>query len=144
VTLPTGEEKESEMVRTITQTELPVFDGQRYYGVIKSYNERRGFGFVACEETARIFGRDVYLSKEEASQLAKEPIVSGADSPAKSAVEEGQPPLKEGDFVSFQVQKKHRGLSSGSVSETTKAAARLCASRNIAEGRRRGQDRRER
>lgn len=80
--------------------------GPCYFGVIKSYNERRGFGFVACEETARIFGRDVYLSKEEASQLAKEPIVSGEVAPAP---EEGQPPLKEGDFVSFQVQRSTEG-----------------------------------
>lgn len=95
------------MVRNAIPSE-PVFDGQRYYGVIKSYNERRGFGFVACEETARIWGRDVYLSKEEVNQLAKEPIVSGGVSPSQSA-EDGQPSLKEGDFVSFQVQKSTEG-----------------------------------
>lgn len=75
------------------------------YGVIKSYNERRGFGFVACEETAASYGRDVYLSKEEVSQmndkLSKDASASAA--PDASAA------LKEGDFVSFQVQKSTEG-----------------------------------
>jgi len=80
--------------------------GPSYYGIIKSYNERRGFGFVACEETARSFGRDVYLSKDEAALLAKEPVV-GSSAPAP--IEDGQPPLKEGDFVQFQVQRSLEG-----------------------------------
>lgn len=40
-----------------------------YLGAVKSYNERRGFGFIACAETSTEFGRDVYMSKLEA-QLA--------------------------------------------------------------------------
>lgn len=32
-------------------------------GVVKSYNDRRGFGFLACTETADCFGRDVYMPK---------------------------------------------------------------------------------
>jgi len=80
--------------------------GPCYYGVIKSYNERRGFGFVACEETARIFGRDVYLSKEEAMQLAKAPL----SEVTAIAVDVAIAPLKEGDYVSFQVQKSTEGF----------------------------------
>ena len=34
-----------------------------YLGVVKSYNDRRGFGFLACTETADRFGRDVYMPK---------------------------------------------------------------------------------
>jgi cold shock CspA family protein len=34
-------------------------------GVVKSYNDRRGFGFLACTETADRFGRDVYMPKAE-------------------------------------------------------------------------------
>ena len=34
-----------------------------YLGVVKSYNDRRGFGFLACAETADRFGRDVYMPK---------------------------------------------------------------------------------
>merc|ERR1719311_910045 len=62
-------------------------DAEYFAGVIKSYNDRRGFGFLACEETARRFGRDVYLSKVE-SQVA---------------IAEGESPLKEGDHVQFAV-----------------------------------------
>lgn len=85
-----------------------------YYGVIKSYNERRGFGFVACEETARRFGRDVYLSKEEATVLSKEPVLgsasaAAAEAPAAAADGSNQLPLKEGDFVQFQVQRSTEG-----------------------------------
>ena len=35
----------------------------RLPGVVKSYNDRRGFGFLACTETADRFGRDVYMPK---------------------------------------------------------------------------------
>merc|ERR1719171_1094893 len=58
-----------------------------FAGVIKSYNDRRGFGFLACEETARRFGRDVYLSKIE----------------SQAAIAEGEHPLKEGDHCQFAV-----------------------------------------
>lgn len=62
-------------------------DAEYFAGVIKSYNERRGFGFLACDETAQRFGRDVYLSKVESS----------------AAIQEGEEPLKEGDHVMFAV-----------------------------------------
>jgi len=81
-------------------------DGPAFYGVIKSYNERRGFGFVACEETARRFGRDVYLSKEEAVILAQERIVGLPPAPGS---EDGGLPIREGDFVQFQVQRSTEG-----------------------------------
>merc|ERR1719387_2831309 len=62
-------------------------DAEYFAGVIKSYNDRRGFGFLACEETARRFGRDVYLSKVE----------------SQAAIADGVEPLKEGDHVQFAV-----------------------------------------
>jgi len=43
-----------------------------YLGVVKSYNDRRGFGFLACAETAARYGRDVYMPKAEAAQAAAE------------------------------------------------------------------------
>ncbi|CAK0826986.1 unnamed protein product [Prorocentrum cordatum] len=43
-----------------------------YTGHIKSYNDRRGFGFIACQETAKRFGRDVYIAKTEAQLAAAE------------------------------------------------------------------------
>lgn len=86
-------------------------DAEKFYGVIKSYNERRGFGFVACEETARRYGRDVYLSKEEGAALIKEPVVGLPPASGSSGEhEEGKPPVKEGDFVQFQVQKSTEGF----------------------------------
>jgi cold shock CspA family protein len=40
-----------------------------YVGTVKSYNERRGFGFIACADTVTLYGRDVYMARAEA-QLA--------------------------------------------------------------------------
>eukprot|EP00746_Dinoflagellata_sp_MGD_P142335 gnl/MRDRNA2_/MRDRNA2_75317_c0_seq1.p1 gnl/MRDRNA2_/MRDRNA2_75317_c0~~gnl/MRDRNA2_/MRDRNA2_75317_c0_seq1.p1 ORF type:complete len:648 (+),score=108.97 gnl/MRDRNA2_/MRDRNA2_75317_c0_seq1:66-2009(+) len=65
-------------------------DGRLFCGVVKSYNARRGFGFLACDETAKIFGRDVYLSKEW-------------------AVENGNS-VDEGDYVMFAVAKSDEGF----------------------------------
>lgn len=90
--------------------------GESFYGVIKSYNERRGFGFVVCEETARRFGRDVYLSKEEAMNLAKEPAVGLAATDAAAAAPGADggaaagPPVREGDVLMFQVQSSTEGF----------------------------------
>eukprot|EP00927_Polykrikos_kofoidii_P053925 TRINITY_DN48441_c0_g1_i1.p1 TRINITY_DN48441_c0_g1~~TRINITY_DN48441_c0_g1_i1.p1 ORF type:complete len:812 (-),score=131.48 TRINITY_DN48441_c0_g1_i1:296-2731(-) len=91
--------------------------GENFYGVIKSYNERRGFGFVVCEETAKRFGRDVYLSKEEAMILAQEPAVGLAATDASAALGCGGdgggatgPPVREGDFLMFQVQSSTEGF----------------------------------
>lgn len=41
-----------------------------YLGAVKSYNDRRGFGFLACSETADQYGRDVYMPKAEATIAA--------------------------------------------------------------------------
>eukprot|EP00929_Paragymnodinium_shiwhaense_P013629 TRINITY_DN121470_c0_g1_i1.p1 TRINITY_DN121470_c0_g1~~TRINITY_DN121470_c0_g1_i1.p1 ORF type:complete len:850 (+),score=170.28 TRINITY_DN121470_c0_g1_i1:156-2705(+) len=84
--------------------------GETFCGVIKSYNERRGFGFVVCEDTARRFGRDVYLSKEEALALSKEPPIGLAASEHVSSAEGTGPPVKEGDYLMFQVQRSTEGF----------------------------------
>ncbi|CAE8593154.1 unnamed protein product, partial [Polarella glacialis] len=47
---------------------------QVYLGVVKSYNDRRGFGFLACEETADRYGRDVYMPKAEATMAALQAV----------------------------------------------------------------------
>lgn len=72
--------------RSTVAADIPA-DAEYFAGVIKSYNERRGFGFLACDETAQRFGRDVYLSKVE----------------SLAAIQEGEEPLKEGDHVMFAV-----------------------------------------
>mmetsp|Transcript_49569 Transcript_49569/g.153008 ORF Transcript_49569/g.153008 Transcript_49569/m.153008 type:complete len:859 (+) Transcript_49569:47-2623(+) len=36
-----------------------------YLGTVKSYNDRRGFGFIACPDTLAAYGRDVYMAKAE-------------------------------------------------------------------------------
>mmetsp|Transcript_111432 Transcript_111432/g.279028 ORF Transcript_111432/g.279028 Transcript_111432/m.279028 type:complete len:895 (-) Transcript_111432:98-2782(-) len=50
-----------------------------YLGVVKSYNDRRGFGFLACAETAAHYGRDVYMPKAEATLAAAEAAAAGLD-----------------------------------------------------------------
>mmetsp|Transcript_31192 Transcript_31192/g.72711 ORF Transcript_31192/g.72711 Transcript_31192/m.72711 type:complete len:508 (-) Transcript_31192:166-1689(-) len=79
-----------------------------FIGSIKSYNERRGFGFITCEEITKRYGRDAYLAKEEALAIAKEPLPGQTIEPG-----EEEPPLsviKEGDLVQFQVQKSTEGF----------------------------------
>jgi len=34
-------------------------------GIIKSYNEGKGFGFIECAETFQVFNQDVFLHKKE-------------------------------------------------------------------------------
>lgn len=55
-----------------------------YIGAIKSYNDRRGFGFVACAETAAEFGRDVYMSKLEAQLAAAGIALRTGENPQKA------------------------------------------------------------
>lgn len=38
---------------------------KNYLGYIKSFNQGNGFGFIACGETHRIFGRDVFLHQSQ-------------------------------------------------------------------------------
>mmetsp|Transcript_37445 Transcript_37445/g.68499 ORF Transcript_37445/g.68499 Transcript_37445/m.68499 type:complete len:510 (+) Transcript_37445:137-1666(+) len=78
-----------------------------FVGSIKSYNERRGFGFITCEEITRRFGRDAYLAKEEAQAVAKEPL------PGQTLAHGEEPPLstiREGDLVQFQIQRSTEGF----------------------------------
>jgi len=87
-----------------TQTEL-------FCGFIKSFNSRRGFGFVSCEETAKRFQRDVYLSKDEAMMLADEPDVGVTETWATEGEQAKKPvPVQEGDFLLFQVKLSTEGF----------------------------------
>lgn len=62
-----------------------------YLGVVKSYNDRRGFGFLACTQTADTYGRDVYMPKAEATQAAMDAALGGLDGEdAKKAAIEAQ------------------------------------------------------
>jgi len=84
-----------------------------FCGSIKSFNTRRGFGFVNCEETAQRFGRDVYLSKDEAMVLAVEPAVGLAAARVATTADIDPskiPPVKEGDFLMFQVKLSTEGF----------------------------------
>lgn len=56
-----------------------------YIGVVKSYNDRRGFGFLACAETAMRYGRDVYMPKAEAAQAALDAARAEGDEAALAA-----------------------------------------------------------
>jgi len=69
---------------------------------------------VSCDETAQRFGRDVYLSKDEAMMLADEPAVglSSANKAAVAGDDKGKalPPVQEGDFLLFQVKLSTEGF----------------------------------
>lgn len=82
---------------SLTKVQTPVdvaHDAEFFIGWVKSYNDRRRFGFVACEETARRFGRDVYLSKVE----------------SLAALQSEDTALKEGDHVRFAVVPSSEGF----------------------------------
>merc|ERR1712187_405317 len=36
-------------------------DGNIYEGTIKSFNQKRGWGFITCEDTEALYGKDIIL-----------------------------------------------------------------------------------
>merc|ERR1740121_3294846 len=93
-------------------------DPNEYIGVVKSYNERRGFGFVGSAETALRYGRDVYIPKAEV-QLIKEgqlraPQVGKKADKQSAKVAKGlaslAPALEEEDFMKFHVKLSDGGF----------------------------------
>jgi len=43
-------------------------DNEQYVGSVKSFSEKRGFGFLACPETEAKYGQDVYVHHQELGQ----------------------------------------------------------------------------
>mmetsp|Transcript_18879 Transcript_18879/g.44354 ORF Transcript_18879/g.44354 Transcript_18879/m.44354 type:complete len:873 (+) Transcript_18879:41-2659(+) len=86
--------------------ELPVSDAV-FLGTVKSYNDRRGFGFIACAETLATYGRDVYMAKAEV-QHAGEAGPAGLEASSRSAKHvadvHGALRIAEEDIVRFQVR----------------------------------------
>jgi cold shock CspA family protein len=41
----------------------------QFYGTIKTINEASGFGFIQCEESHSIYGRDVFIHKQNTSAV---------------------------------------------------------------------------
>jgi len=44
-------------------------DGGPYTGILKSFNQHRGFGFIACDETFAAYERDVFMHKNETDKI---------------------------------------------------------------------------
>jgi len=85
-----------------------------YLGAVKSYNDRRGFGFVACAETAAEFGRDVYMAKIEGQIAAAGLPAEGQQKATPGADQTGDksqpvPRLAEEDLVRFMVKNSLEG-----------------------------------
>lgn len=47
----------------------PFLAGQRAMGVVRSYSQTTGFGFIVCKETERVLGRDVFIQRQEADPI---------------------------------------------------------------------------
>lgn len=45
------------------------FFNEVYSGVIKSFNEKKGWGFLTSEETAHIFNKDIFVRKHELGEI---------------------------------------------------------------------------
>eukprot|EP00397_Hematodinium_sp_SG-2012_P035815 GEMP01038584.1.p1 GENE.GEMP01038584.1~~GEMP01038584.1.p1 ORF type:complete len:308 (+),score=48.29 GEMP01038584.1:46-924(+) len=57
------------------QKQAPIsMDGGPYLGIVKSYNEGKGYGFIQCEETFLKFRRDIFIHKNEATQIPGEKV----------------------------------------------------------------------
>lgn len=84
---------------------------QVYIGTVKSYNDRRGFGFVSCSETAIEYQRDVYIAKPEALIAAAEAEGLDASVVASGATDKHPlPRLAEDDIVRFRVKASLEGF----------------------------------
>jgi hypothetical protein len=84
-----------------------------FCGTVKSFNTRRGFGFLSCEETALLFGRDVYLSKDEALLLSTDVTDKiGTEAAVAAGTEKLKvpSPVEEGDVLLFQVKLSTEGF----------------------------------
>ena len=59
---PSTSSSSSKTWRPITTSTAASWDDHHvYFGVIKSFAEKVGWGFVQCDETFRRFGKDVFL-----------------------------------------------------------------------------------
>eukprot|EP00913_Durusdinium_trenchii_P014194 g13320.t2 len=54
----------------------PVDTEERYYGLIRDYNESQGFGFIECEDAKFRYGMDVFIHRRQMFGLAKGDEVS--------------------------------------------------------------------
>lgn len=71
---PEGAPGTSKAPPAVAHPDDPDVSSEVYLGVVKSYNDRRGFGFLACTETADKYGRDVYMPKAEATLAALQAV----------------------------------------------------------------------
>merc|ERR1712194_366826 len=54
----------------------------RHWGSIKNWNEEKGWGFISCQDTMNIYGKDIFLHKKELfgqQPLAGTPVQFGVD-----------------------------------------------------------------
>lgn len=49
---------------------------ERYYGLIRDYNESQGFGFIECDDAKMRYGMDVFIHRRQMFGLAKGDEVS--------------------------------------------------------------------
>lgn len=64
-------------VSAAERTGMPPMDFpplQYFRGVIKTFDEQKGYGFIICEETQRIYNKDIFVLR---SQLHGQPVFAG-------------------------------------------------------------------
>ena len=49
---------------------------KEYTGIVKSYNQAKGYGFIDCEEIKFLTGRDVWLGSDEVDRFQIEAYFS--------------------------------------------------------------------
>eukprot|EP00927_Polykrikos_kofoidii_P078895 TRINITY_DN75695_c0_g1_i1.p1 TRINITY_DN75695_c0_g1~~TRINITY_DN75695_c0_g1_i1.p1 ORF type:complete len:408 (-),score=64.01 TRINITY_DN75695_c0_g1_i1:40-1263(-) len=90
----------------------PLLAGQRLLGVIRSYSQATGFGFIVCKETQELLGRDVFIQRQEA-----DPVSATVGATVSFTIEmnkEGKPKARN---VMLEVEGVQRGAPEGKPSD---------------------------
>lgn len=88
---------------------------RRYIGVVNSFKETAGFGFVTCPQAFQVYGRDVFLHRSQV----------GFEVDAQKKMRQGftSVVINVGDKVSFQVE-VNRGLPKAKNAEIVDATGK--------------------
>eukprot|EP00928_Gymnodinium_smaydae_P094360 TRINITY_DN7913_c0_g2_i1.p1 TRINITY_DN7913_c0_g2~~TRINITY_DN7913_c0_g2_i1.p1 ORF type:complete len:846 (+),score=79.74 TRINITY_DN7913_c0_g2_i1:158-2695(+) len=90
----TGENDKDDEQQNCSKEDVRVLQG-----IVKAYNPRRGYGFLECADTSRMFSRDIYFTRQDAL------VAIGTREDEGSYGNE----LSKGDVVSFILTEPEKG-----------------------------------
>lgn len=54
----------------ITQVGDGLISEETFTGIVKSFNDQKGWGFIECAKSKEIYGQDIFLHKKELNDIA--------------------------------------------------------------------------